>query len=182
MKKIVPPFLFLLMILLTACPYQSTAPLGSSDNAEKYDKLLVGEWSCKNDDGTFIELVFSAESKKTLHTYLTNIDKSKAKSKPEYFKTWATNIGNNLLFNAQSKDSLYTFFKVELAGNDKFYLTYVNEKFVKENFPQHENPDTENIHQFIEKNLSNESLFSNRFMFVRIGSSLHKLQQSKKGF
>lgn len=182
MKKKLFPSLVLLIVLLTGCPYKSNVPLSSIDEAEKYDKLLVGDWSCKSEDGTFMEITFSIESKKTLHTYLTNIDKSKVKSNPEYYKTWATNISNNVIFNAQSNDSTFVYFKAEIAGNDKFYLTYVNENFVKENFQQHENPRSEELFSFLQANLSNEKLFSERLMFVRIGSSLHKLQQSKKGF
>ncbi len=182
MKNILLTTLVLLIILLTGCPYNSKVPLGSVDTAEKYDKLLVGEWSCKGEDGTFMEITFSVESKKTLHTYLTDIDKNKVKSQPEYFKTWATNVSNNIIFNSLSKDSMFVFFKAEISGNDKFYLTYVNENFVKENFPQHENPSTEELFRFIQANLSNEKLFSERLMFVRRGSPLYKLQQSKKGF
>lgn len=171
-----------LLLLLTACPYEGSNPAGDAEKADKYDKILLGEWVCKNEDGTLEEVKFSADGKKWLHTYHNGVDKQKVKSQVVYYKSWPNLIAGTLIFTARTNDNKCYYFKAEIAGNDKIYISVVSDALFKEQFPSPEHVGTDEIRACIEQHIANPALFGEKLMFVRVGSTLHKLQQSKKGF
>lgn len=184
MQKLLYPFLILLAITLTACPYDAEVALTTYDEATKTNKNLYGEWIHYNKEtGESEELKITKANKNVYNVQHDSYNAKGKKTDDNYFRAFGKEIGEVDLLSLEGKDGSYIYVKYVVTSKNTFDVYFVNEEFVENNFS--EEVTQESLVAFFTKNINEEGFFDEKIEFLRIGSSEHQLLKmwlKKSGF
>ncbi len=153
--KIILMSLISAMLILTACPYQSSVPISEAN--QKLDKKLMGKWIKESDMEAENPEYFEIQP---VDKYKFNIVKFEYQTSDSTYKetkylTHITKIDDNVFLNMQENGAGdYFLHKIDLQG-DKFILYEVTDN-IDEKF----NTSAE-LYDFVKKNM-NLSFFYNK--------------------
>ncbi len=153
--KIILMSLISAMLILTACPYQSSVPISEAN--QKLDKKLMGKWIKESDMEAENPEYFEIQP---IDKYKFNIVKFEYQTSDSTYKetkylTHITKIDDNVFLNMQENGAGdYFLHKIDLQG-DKFILYEVTDN-IDEKF----NTSAE-LYDFVKKNM-NLSFFYNK--------------------
>ncbi len=153
--KIILMSLISAMLILTACPYQSSVPISEAN--QKLDKKLMGKWIKESDMEAKNPEYFEIQP---IDKYKFNIVKFEYQTSDSTYKetkylTHITKIDDNVFLNMQENGAGdYFLHKIDLQG-DKFILYEVTDN-IDEKF----NTSAE-LYDFVKKNM-NLSFFYNK--------------------
>ena len=144
-----------MMVLLTACPYQSKVPI--SDAKEKVNKKLFGTWINSSD----------LEIENPTYYQIGKFSKTKYDLKEYTYSSYDSAYAENQYWMHSSKVGNRTFMNIESASNsDGFYLYYIeigDGEFTM--FEVTDNIDeqfasSEELKKFVEKNMEHSFFYS----------------------
>ncbi len=153
--KIILMSLISAMLILTACPYQSSVPISEAN--QKLDKKLMGKWIKESDMEAENPEYFEIQP---VDKFKFNIVKFEYQTSDSTYKetkylTHITKIDNNVFLNMQENGAGdYFLYKIDLQG-DKFVLYEITDN-IDEKF----NTSAE-LYDFVKKNM-NLSFFYNK--------------------
>ena len=133
--KVVLFSLFAAMLVLTACPYQSSVPI--SEPNQKLDKKLMGKWIKESDleaeNPEYFEIKPIEKDKYKFNIVKYEYQTSDSSYKETKYLTHLTKIEDNVFMNMQKDgEGDYYLHKINLDG-DKFVLfeltDNIDEKF-----------------------------------------------------
>lgn len=137
-----------LMMLVTACPYQSKVPI--SEPEEKVDKALFGEWISSSDfeveNPTYYKIDKFSKTKYDVKEF-TYSSYDSAYSQNQYWMHSST-VGNKTFMNLESSTSSDGFYlyRVEI-GDNEFTMFEISDN-IDEQFLS-----SDELKKFVEKNM-----------------------------
>jgi len=164
----------LLLILLTACPYDSGIGLNTYDESLKLDKKFYGDWTCFNEGGSREEIQIEKGMKKVYNIRHNSYDNVNKKGEYNYYRGFMTIIKNVEILNLEKKDGNFNFYKYELRSPDELNVYAIGEEYVKTNYEKAEKPDVKSLRSFIESHMSEAGLFEDPMHFFKNGSEAYK--------
>lgn len=168
---------------MTGCPYESDTALLKAEEGEKLDRSLRGEWTAFYKDGSADEIIISKADKRIFYINHKSIDEN-GRPRKSYgkFRIYATEIGDELIVNAEKKKGGHFFAKYEFEDKMSFNLYYVKEEFVKANFKKYDDPSPEALREFLSENLKNEDMWEMAAQFINHESEFYKMHDLNRGF
>lgn len=164
----------LILLLLTACPYDSKIALNTYEESLKLKKALYGDWTCFNGDGSKEEVQIGKGMKQVYNIRHNAYDNLNKKGEYNYYRGFMTVIKEVEILNLERKDGNYNFYKYELKSPDELHVLAIGEEYVKGNYKKAEGPDLESLRAFIESNVSEPDMFEEPMRFFRNGSEAFK--------
>jgi len=184
MKKLLYTSLVAISLILMACPYEGEVELCTYEEALKTDKKLLDIWVAFNEEGGRNEMLIEKGNKAVLTLSVKNYEKGNKLTSLEKYRAYATEINGEKLFTLEKEDGKYNYFKYGWSSKNEFYIQFVDESFMENNFK----PDsitTKTTVQFLSKNIENNDLFTERMEFYRKYSPEYekvKIFMKKNGF
>lgn len=165
-------------MLMMACPVYFPEPVGNFEKAEKIDKRFEGEWVLFWDNGAYDEIKIIPD-KKLLTVIHTSYGQDKKIIERVKYDGFIYRIKEVNLINIRDKEKGVMLFKYAFDSDDKLNIYYVKATGLenKANLVSGETPL-----QYMERNIANDSIYSDKLSLLRKGSVLYQLKFQKKGF
>lgn len=174
----------LFALIIVGCPYQSEVALTDYENAEKFEKNLLGEWVAFHENGDRDELTISKLNTKVMDVRSKKFDASGRVKEANAYRVFGTKIKDVLVYNIENKDIGFVFGKVNWESKNVFNFQYVDEKLATQKLISDSITQKELTNFFIE-NITEEKMFDNPLEFYRKNSPEHekiKVYLKKSGF
>ncbi|KJS05846.1 MAG: hypothetical protein VR77_07280 [Flavobacteriales bacterium BRH_c54] len=174
----------LFAFVIVGCPYQSEVALTDYENAEKFEKNLLGEWVAFHENGERDELTISKLNTKVMDVRSKKFDASGRVKEASNYRVFGTEIKETLIYNIENKDIGFMFGKVSWESKNVFNLQYVDEKLATEKLTSDSITQKE-LTNFFTENITEEKMFNNPLEFYRKNSPEHekiKVYLKKSGF
>ena len=171
-------------IVLIGCPYQSEVALTDYENAEKFEKNLLGEWVAYHENGNRDELTISKLNTKVMDVRSKTFDASGRAKEVYGFRVFGAKVLDQVIYNFENKEVGYMFGKINWENKNVFSLQFVNENFATEKLAADSITQKE-LTNFFTENITEEKMFDNALEFYRKNSPEHekiKIYLKKSGF
>lgn len=174
----------LFALIIVGCPYQSEVALTDYDNAEKFEKNLLGEWVAFHENGDRDEMTISKLNTKVMDVRSKKFDASGRVKEANAYRVFGTKIKDIVVYNIENKDIGFVFGKVNWESKNVFNLQFVDEKLATEKITSDSITQKE-LTNFFTENITEEKMFENPLEFYRKYSPEHekiKVYLKKSGF
>lgn len=174
----------LFALIIVGCPYQSEVALTDYENAEKFEKNLLGEWVAFHENGDRDEMTISKLNTKVMDVRSKKFDASGRVKEANAYRVFGTKIKDVVVYNIENKDIGFIFGKVNWESKNVFNFQYVDEKLATEKLTSDSITQKE-LTNFFTENITEEKMFENPLEFYRKNSPEHekiKVYLKKSGF
>ena len=174
----------LFALIIVGCPYQSEVALTDYENAEKFEKNLLGEWVAFHENGDRDEMTISKLNTKVMDVRSKKFDASGRVKEANAYRVFGTKIKDVVVYNIENKDIGFIFGKVNWESKNVFNFQYVDEKLATEKLTSDSITQKE-LTDFFTENITEEKMFNNPLEFYRKNSPEHekiKVYLKKSGF
>jgi|TARA_R110000782_G_scaffold231061_1_gene317403 hypothetical protein len=173
-----------LAFVIVGCPYQSEVGLTDYENAEKFEKNLLGEWVAFHENGDRDELTISKLNTKVMDVRSKKFDASGRVKEANAYRVFGTKIKDVVVYNIENKDIGFIFGKVNWESKNVFNFQYVDEKLATEKLTS-DSITQQELTNFFTENITQEKMFDKSLEFYRKNSPEHekiKVYLKKSGF
>ncbi|MBQ21622.1 MAG: hypothetical protein CMD31_12780 [Flavobacteriales bacterium] len=173
-----------LAFVIVGCPYQSEVGLTDYENAEKFEKNLLGEWVAFHENGDRDELTISKLNTKVMDVRSKKFDASGRVKEANAYRVFGTKIKDVVVYNIENKDIGFIFGKVNWESKNVFNFQYVDEKLATEKLTS-DSITQQELTNFFTENITEEKMFDKSLEFYRKNSPEHekiKVYLKKSGF
>lgn len=174
----------LFALIIVGCPYQSEVALTDYENAEKFEKNLLGEWVAFHENGDRDELTISKLNTKVMDVRSKKFDASGRVKEANAYRVFGTKIKDVVVYNIENKDIGFIFGKVNWESKNVFNFQYVDEKLAAQKLTSDSITQKE-LTNFFTENITEEKMFDKPLEFYRKNSPEHekiKVYLKKSGF
>lgn len=174
----------LFALIIVGCPYQSEVALTDYENAEKFEKNLLGEWVAFHENGDRDELTISKLNTKVMDVRSKKFDASGRVKEANAYRVFGTKIKDVVVYNIENKDIGFIFGKVNWESKNVFNFQYVDEKLATQKLTSDSITQKE-LTNFFTENITEEKMFDKPLEFYRKNSPEHekiKVYLKKSGF
>ncbi|MDT8413196.1 MAG: hypothetical protein RQ875_12075 [Vicingaceae bacterium] len=174
----------LFALVIVGCPYQSEVALTDYENAEKFEKNLLGEWVAYHENGERDELTISKLNTKVMDVRSKKFDASGRVKEANAYRVFGIKIKDVVVYNIENKDIGFMFGKVSWESKNVFNLQFVDEKLATQKLTSDSITQKE-LTNFFTENITEEKMFENPLEFYRKNSPEHekiKVYLKKSGF
>lgn len=174
----------LFALIIVGCPYQSEVALTDYENAEKFEKNLLGEWVAFHENGDRDELTISKLNTKVMDVRSKKFDASGRVKEANAYRVFGTKIKDTVVYNIENKDIGFIFGKVNWESKNVFNFQYVDEKLATQKLTSDSITQKE-LTNFFTENITEEKMFDKPLEFYRKNSPEHekiKVYLKKSGF
>lgn len=174
----------LFAFVIVGCPYQSEVALTDYENAEKFEKNLLGEWVAYHENGSRDELTISKLNTKVMDVRSKTFDASGRVQEVYGFRVFGAKVLDQVIYNFENKEVGYMFGKINWENKNVFNLQFVNGNFATEKLAADSITQKE-LTNFFTENIAEEKMFDNALEFYRKNSPEHKkikIYLKKSGF
>lgn len=174
----------LFALIIVGCPYQSEVALTDYENAEKFEKNLLGEWVAFHENGDRDELTISKLNTKVMDVRSKKFDASGRVKEANAYRVFGTKIKDVVVYNIENKDIGFIFGKVNWESKNVFNFQYVDEKLAAQKLTS-DSITQQELTNFFTENITEEKMFDKPLEFYRKNSPEHekiKVYLKKSGF
>lgn len=174
----------LFALIIVGCPYQSEVALTDYENAEKFEKNLLGEWVAFHENGDRDELTISKLNTKVMDVRSKKFDASGRVKEANAYRVFGTKIKDVVVYNIENKDIGFIFGKVNWESKNVFNFQYVDEKLATQKLTS-DSITQQELTNFFTENITEEKMFDKPLEFYRKNSPEHekiKVYLKKSGF
>ena len=174
----------LFALIIVGCPYQSEVALTDYENAEKFEKNLLGEWVAFHENGDRDELTISKLNTKVMDVRSKKFDASGRVKEANAYRVFGTKIKDVVVYNIENKDIGFIFGKMNWESKNVFNFQYVDEKLAAQKLTSDSITQKE-LTNFFTENITEEKMFDKPLEFYRKNSPEHekiKVYLKKSGF
>ncbi len=174
----------LFALIIVGCQYQSEVALTDYENAEKFEKNLLGEWVAFHENGDRDELTISKLNTKVMDVRSKKFDASGRVKEANAYRVFGTKIKDVVVYNIENKDIGFIFGKVNWESKNVFNFQYVDEKLAAQKLTSDSITQKE-LTNFFTENITEEKMFDKPLEFYRKNSPEHekiKVYLKKSGF
>jgi len=163
----------LFALIIVGCPYQSEVALTDYENAEKFEKNLLGEWIAFHENGDRDELTISKLNTKVMDVRSKKFDASGRVKEANAYRVFGTKIKDVVVYNIENKDIGFIFGKVNWESKNVFNFQYVDEKLAAQKLTSDSITQKE-LTNFFTENITEEKMFDKPLEFYRKNSPEHE--------
>lgn len=156
--------LFLLLLILSGCPYEFKTEIIDAENSISAPKILNSRYTGKTPDGVNTEFVIKESGNKLYKMELLRYEKDGEKTDTMTVRFF--DIDNIHLVQIQNNSGFYIF-KYYMAGY-RIYIWNINQKLAEKQL--NKNAKASNLQAFFSENTENKELFTDKTQFMRFES------------